>query len=76
MRLACAAERPNIDTRINPHYLVGTQVTFGKKDILDALFDETGAVGSLEIVGDTAPGNTIVCMYVCMCIIGLILCLK
>ena len=57
-------ERPNIDTRINSHYLLGTQLTFDKIELLDALFDETGAVGSMEIVGDTVPGNGIVCVYV------------
>ena len=48
---------------MNSHYLVGTQLTFDKKDLLDALFDETGGLGSMEVVGDSMPGNAIVCVY-------------
>ena len=59
-------ERPNIDTRIDSHYLLGTQLTFDKIELLDALFDENGTVGSMEIVGDSVPGNGIVCVCICI----------
>ena len=55
-------ERTNLDTHINPHYLACTQLTFDKKDLLDTLFDETGDVRSVEVVGDPAPGTAIVCV--------------
>ena len=46
-----------VGTRINPHYLACTQVTFDKKDLLDPLFDETDDVRSAEAVGDPMPGE-------------------
>ena len=44
--------------------ILDTQLTFEKIELLDALFDETTTVGSMEIVGEPNPGNGIVCVYV------------
>ena len=34
-----------------------TQVTLEKKALLDALFDESGTVGAIDVVGDPAHGK-------------------
>ena len=37
-----------------------------KQELLDELFDEAGAVGAIDIVGDLSPGNVPVCMATCL----------
>ena len=34
-----------------------TQLTLGKKELLDALFDESETVGAIDVVGGPSPGN-------------------
>ena len=34
-----------------------TQVTLEKKALLDAVFDESGTVGAIDVVGGPAPGK-------------------
>ena len=43
--------------------LVDRQLTLDKKQLLDGLFDESGAVRAIEVVGDPVPGDQIVRVY-------------
>ena len=38
-------------------HLVDKQVTLEGKALLDAVFDESGAVGAIDVVGGPAPGK-------------------
>ena len=67
-------------TSVNPEYLVDTQVTLERKELLDPIFDESDT-GHFEVVGGDSPGKCIVriyvnmymhvyvyvCVYVCIC---------
>ena len=51
---------PTFVSPANPHYLFEPQLTFAKKELLDELFDESGAVRAIEAVGDTMPGSGLI----------------
>ncbi len=61
--------RPSL-VPVHPQYVVDAQVTLEKKELLDAIFDESGTVGAIEAVGDLAPYKKpmIVRAYVCVCV--------
>ena len=46
-------------TPINPEYGVDAQVTLEKKALLDAVFDESGTVGAIDVVGRPTPVGTL-----------------
>ena len=50
-------------------YVVDTQVMLDQKDLLDGLFDESGAVGAFAFLGDPAPethiAGVVACLFVC-----------
>ena len=39
------------------------QLMLGKKELLDALFDESDTVGAIDVVGEPSPGNQTVCIF-------------
>ena len=47
-------------------YVVGTQVVLDQKDLLDGLFDESGAVGAFAVLGDPTPETDILVVIACL----------
>ena len=50
-------------------YVIGMQVVLDQKDLLDGLFDESGAVGAFAFLGDPIPETSaavLACLSICL----------
>ena len=47
-------------------YVVDTQVMLDQKDLLDGLFDESGAVGAFAFLGDPPPETHVAMVIACV----------
>ena len=47
-------------------YVVDTQHVLDQKELLDGLFDESGAVGDFAFLGDPTPETDIIVVIACL----------